>query len=466
MKQTIKKMISCITAIACVGAGIVLPNVQEILPEMSVVAMADDMTYGDLKYQIFDDVDGTKGIIITHCSNEVSLVEIPLEIDGILVTNIGDFAFQDCINLTNITIPDGVMYIEDYAFRRCTGLINVEIPNSVISIGDSAFCNCENLVNISLPNSITTIKDCAFEGCDSLTNITIPDSIKVINRSVFEGCDSLTDIYIPDNVTIIGERAFHGCKGLTDIIIPDSIVSIGIGAFSKTPFLENQTTDIKYVGKWVVTCNEEAADVEIATGTIGIAKNAFAGNINLVNITIPDSVMYIDDFAFLCCENLIDIKISNNVKNIGFGAFSGCISLKNITIPDSVTNIESCSFSFCTNLKSVTISNSVTNIEEAAFKYCENLTDVYYKGTEEQWNQINIDNGNECLNNAKIHFNYKDATGDINGDGDFTVSDVVSVQKWLLGSEEITDWKAGDFDRNDKLNIFDICIMKHKLLNK
>lgn len=71
----------------------------------------------------------------------------------------------------------------------------------------------------------------------------------------------------------------------------------------------------------------------------------------------------------------------------------------------SVTTIEIYAFSDCTNLTSVTIPNSVTTIGHSAFWCCSNLKDVYYSGTETQWNNISIDVYNDDLINATIHYN-------------------------------------------------------------
>lgn len=56
--------------------------------------------------------------------------------------------------------------------------------------------------------------------------------------------------------------------------------------------------------------------------------------------------------------------------------------------------------------------------------------------------------------------------GDVNSDGRFNASDVVVMQKWLLGSPDakITDWKAGDLCNDNRLDVFDLCLMKRLLL--
>jgi len=58
--------------------------------------------------------------------------------------------------------------------------------------------------------------------------------------------------------------------------------------------------------------------------------------------------------------------------------------------------------------------------------------------------------------------------GDVSGDGTFGVSDVILFQKWLLGVHDthLTNWKAADFYADNKLNVFDLCLMKKALIEK
>ena len=76
-----------------------------------------------------------------------------------------------------------------------------------------------------------------------------------------------------------------------------------------------------------------------------------------------------------------------------------------MTIPGGVTQIGTETFCGCTGLTSVTIPDSVTSIGSYAFYSCSKLKDVFYKGTEEQWNAISIGSGNNPLQNATKHYN-------------------------------------------------------------
>ncbi|MDB4500920.1 leucine-rich repeat domain-containing protein [Akkermansiaceae bacterium] len=142
-------------------------------------------------------------IIIVGSSN---LVEgdllIPNEVDGLVVTSIGNGAFAFCESLTSITIPESVTSIGNEAFSDCTSLTSITIPDSVTSIGESAFRNCSSLTSITIGNGVTSIGDFAFSDCTSLTSITIPDSVTSIGGSAFIGCSSLTSITIPDKFVL------------------------------------------------------------------------------------------------------------------------------------------------------------------------------------------------------------------------------------------------------------------------
>lgn len=96
------------------------------------------------------------------------------------------------------------------------------------------------------------------------------------------------------------------------------------------------------------------------------------------------------------------IVIASGITAVGEGSFSGCNALTVITLPNSVTSIDNGAFSGCSSLSSITIPKDVTFIGVRAFYGCSSLENVYYAGTKQKWNAIDIENGNDTLLNAVI----------------------------------------------------------------
>ena len=198
---------------------------------------------------------------------------------------------------------------------------------------------------------------------ESVCRIIINDGVTSIGSYAFYNFASLNEIILPDNMIGIGEFAFMDCKSLTSVIIPYGVTSIEDSTF--------------------VRCH------------------------NLTNVLIPESVTSIGWFAFKDCKALPRISIPESVTSIGQEAFRGCRCLASIVIPHEITEINSDTFSGCSDLESVTIPISVTYIGLEAFSTCYHIKDVYYEGSEKDWNAIEIKDFNDYLTNATIHFNGK-----------------------------------------------------------
>ena len=235
MNKHVKRMQSAAICAALLWSAGAYPLAEGVKPLLtSITAYAEDGTLANgLHYRINDGA----AIIDGYTGSEKSL-EIPSEIDGYPVTQIGWSAFSGCTSLTSITIPYGVVSIGWKAFFGCTSLTSITIPEDVTSIGESAFESCTSLTSITIPESVTYLGWKAFSGCASLTSVTIPGSVTSIGIRTFSGCTSLTSITIPGSVTSIGSSAFSDCTSLTSITIPDSVTRIDSYAFSGCTGLE------------------------------------------------------------------------------------------------------------------------------------------------------------------------------------------------------------------------------------
>ena len=121
---------------------------------------------GDLVYQASDDA----ATLVRYFGSD-SKVDIPAELGGKPVTEIGEWAFAYYSSLTEVTIPEGVTSIRTFAFRSCSSLTKAIIPEGVTSIGESAFQSCGSLTEVTIPKSVTSIEYFAFCDCEALATV-------------------------------------------------------------------------------------------------------------------------------------------------------------------------------------------------------------------------------------------------------------------------------------------------------
>ena len=325
-------------------------------------------------------------------------------------------------------------YSTDSPFYHNNSVESVIIENGVTSIGKHTFQGCASLISITIQNSVTSIGDSAFSGCTSLTNITIPNSVTSISRHAFWNCTSLKSVTIPNSVTSIGSSVFYNCTSLTSIKVSGN--NKNYSSLDGVLFNKDKSELIVY------PAGKTDSEYAISNSVTSIGYGAFYACTSLANITIPSSVTSIGDYAFFNCTSLTSIEVSDNNKNyssldgvlfnkdkselitypvgktdseyaipnsvtsVDNYTFDKCISLTSVTIGNSVTSIGEYAFLGCTSLTSVTIPDSVTSIGRYAFDGCTRLMDVYYTGSQSEWNKIYIDYHNQCLRNATIHYNW------------------------------------------------------------
>jgi len=143
--------------------------------------------------------------------------------------------------------------------------------------------------------------------------------------------------------------------------------------------------------------------VIVEPGVTHIGDYAFDSCEYLTTVTLPEGLRVIGTNAFSFCSALTDVTLPKSLIEIGDRAFHGC-EFTSITLPEGLTRIGKYTFGYIINLTSITIPKSVTTIDVDAFCLC-NLTDVYYTGTEAQWEEIIIDSSNYPLRKAEIHYN-------------------------------------------------------------
>lgn len=277
--------------------------------------------------------------------------------------------------ITSTTLTEGDFeyvaydkYVEITRFSISSSVTDVVVPSRidglpVTKIGAQAFIERPRIESITLPEGIESIGEEAFALCSNLKTIKLPSTLKDIGNLAFVRCNMLTDINLPDSLLTIGDDSFAGCRSLRSVSIPDSVYDIG--------------------------------------------KSAFSNCIELEKITFPKGLRYVvDEEVCKGCTSLKEVNIQNGPSLIGSNAFADCKSLEKIYIPISITEL-------------------VQNAENP-FVGCTSLTDVYYAGTENQWEAID-EKLQLSLTSTVVHFNTKRAASslspDVNSDGSIDASD-------------------------------------------
>lgn len=354
--------------------------------------------------------DGT--LQISRYTGNDSDVIIPSEINGSLVTSIGDYVFYQCSTLKRIVIQPGIRDIGDYAFAFCSGLNEIRLPSSVVDVGRYAFYNCNNIVNVALSPGMTEIKENTFAYCKRITSVTIPEKISKIEAYSFAYCTSMFYASVPASVTSISQDAFQGCDvlniyGQTGSAAQEYAISNGVtfididlivldGDFEYRKLEDGTLSVTKYTGyeKTVVVPSavgqipvteisasafynrSDLSYIEITYGIMKIGEYAFAHCSGLNDLVVPTSVTDIEDGAFYNCGGLETVELPDGITRIGDNAFALCVSLKNVNLPEKLTDIGEYAFAFCSSIEEIDIPSGVSTIGSNAFYNCSGLTTI------------------------------------------------------------------------------------------
>ncbi len=293
--------------------------------------------------------NGDDTVTITEYVGGGGDVIIPDEIEGKSVAVIGENVFHtgDNGNITSVTLPNNLKFIEKWAFAK-NQLVEISIPNSVEKIGDHAFGG-NKLKTVKLSNNLANIGEYAFAyNNDVIEKIEIPSNVEGIGQSAFfkskikelvlnEGLkkisnsafeeSGLTSIVIPNTVEEIGNSAFLS-NNLSDISIPGSVTSIGSLAFA-----DNQLSKVKIIRR--DTSIDDAAFVNnqlpsdfIIHGYFNSTAHNYAVNNSHTFVPISDKKVIVgEEIGNVMLNEVIEVlnkdgnriawlKIPNEYKNI------------------------------------------------------------------------------------------------------------------------------------------------------
>lgn len=338
MKQ--KKLLAAFLAAAMTVACLTQAAIAEPLPQEAETQ--EEGAEQDFIYETLS--DETIAIIGYRGSSDV--VDIPEEIDGKTVTEIGQSAFWFNNLITKVILPDTVTVIRDSAFNACS-MQEIVLSQNLETIERYAFNNCHSLTAIDLPDTLTSIGDRAFQECMSLKEITIPKNVTEIGNLVFNGWSALEAIYVDDE-----NEYFQDIEGVL--------------------FDKEGTTLLKYPPE------KAGTTYTIPQGVTTVDEIAFEF-CSLQEISIPDSVTELKNSAFYACSSLTKINLPESLTDIQYRTFSWCSSLPEIEIPENVKTIDNFAFENCQALKKAVVPESVTFIASNAFS-TEGSPDLTFYG--------------------------------------------------------------------------------------
>jgi len=380
----------------------------------------------NLMVEVRNEKSGTKeltyiyendGYSVTGCTADINNVNIPSEFDdGVhgkaAVTAISELAFDENEYLQTLQLPSSLKRIGYKAFYGCTNLEkiffyaeNYEEPSDDTSfrwffencgtaekgIDFVVGPNCEiipgnlfshseesgpvNIVSLHfMEGSVCTeIGKYAFAGT-LLSEVSLPETITNIGMGSFSECKSLKTMFAP-GVQKICEKAFYNCTSLENVTLSKYLKDVQCEAFYNTPW---------YIHKY---CHYEGK---------GTVKEKVIENIPVV---LNNGVIYSwDDYSgdfispkgakYLSGGNSISTSIFHGVK----------IELKEgmIGIEDYALNLVS--------IGEMHIPKSLEYIGKNNFSIVFHEYTIYYAGSEEDWNKIQIAEGNDKLSAAIMVF--------------------------------------------------------------
>lgn len=265
----------------------------------------------------------TNGPQGSHYEGNIVIPDI-VEYEGVEyeVREIGEWAFYQS-NTPSVTLPSTCSVIKYSAFQESALLEEIILNEGLTEIGENAFSNCINLKSVSIPGSVQKIGQYAFFNCDNLKSAKISEGLTTIEEALFANCFSLSEVELPSTVTHIGKFAFHGCESLPEIELPENLNTLGVQAFCFCYELKSVKFrgTLKYIDIYCFNDCYNLVDIKLPDTLIGISYYAFYNCKSLPEIIIPDSVYEIGDYAFSECHSLHKVVLGSGLRYVYSNAF-------------------------------------------------------------------------------------------------------------------------------------------------
>ena len=244
-----------------------------------------------------------------------------------------------------------------------------------------------------------------LKGFSKVTSLTIGNNVKCIGTRAFINNTNLKSLNVEDGVVEICDQAFESCTSLSSIKLADSVVMVS-SAFNRTKWYKKQSSGLVYIGKVLYGYKGNIPKnytLNVKSGTLGIgnAFDNYDSKLNIVKVSVPNTVEYVSNWAFdnttwynnqsngmvyvgKCAYKYkgkipASVTIKKGTKSISIQAFydghacyygytgqqssdnyeKNSANLKSISIPDGLKYIGSGAFANCCNLNTITIPDSI-----------------------------------------------------------------------------------------------------------
>ena len=321
------------------------------MTSLESVEISKDNPYFTTENGILYNKDMTK-LLYYPCQKADNSYAIPETVTGISAN-----AFYQCENLKNLTLSNGIKYMD-------SGLISDSVETITIGKGCSflsaaSFSEHVKRVDVSSENPYFASVDgvlfnkqkteliyypAQLEGA----SYTVPDSVKAIGNYAFANNAHLNELTLRSSLNSIGKYALYQSKGIQELNLPNSLKELNRYAFSKSAL---RTVNIP-AGITEIQRNlfdgSQLESIEIPETVTIIREEAFRDCVNLEKVTVPGTVSVLEDALFEKCTSLRDVYLNEGTLSIGAGVFANIgynyTNPLHITVPRSVTSIDYYSF--------------------------------------------------------------------------------------------------------------------------
>lgn len=421
-----------------------------------------------------------KVILSKYLGEAVDTLIIPSEIDGKSVTEIADTAYYRQ-TMREVVIPEGIKEVKQWTFNDCSQLTKVTMADTVETIGYYAFGACEKLQEVHLSNNLISLGENAFSGA-GFAELELPDTLTTIGQDALSNT-GLKRIDIPASVQSIAWRAFYNCSYLTMVVFeggkPSSMgTCFGIGNGNGTkvkatvyyPANSSWTESNRgqYGGEltWIpYYCPEEHlydGDLDVVCnicGDVRTMENVHSGMCGeqMTWVLDSDGTMYISgsgsmaDYAtktdtpwYSVGSEILRIQVAEGVTDISDHAFEDCQALVSVLLPRTLTELGAAAFQGCTQLSEIIFIRTAPVFGDDVFAGVK--ATIYYPTNEEGWSVVIGEHfGGELLWEQYNQIVDSGSCGDLlswvlKGDGTLTISGNGQMKEY--SNFDVPHWKV------------------------